>query len=270
MRDGLPVDVAHAHRGLGFVGDELGDAAAHDARTEDAGVADLNRRCGDALFLRLIHHEEEADEVLGDVAGRAGNQRYDFLDLARESALDAVSHTVLHDVDRFQRRRVVAVGLLEHGFARFAEDDAPRQRIPLDIKLCPIASSALRFARELFGDLQEDRRRHDFVDQSDALGALPVEHLPLKDDVERGGKADEPRQLGHAAPCREDAELRLRQSDLRLGAVGHDAIVAADGQLATSAERGAVDGGHGDLRQFRETVNGLLSEAGVFGGLVCR
>ena len=59
--------------------------------------ATSTRRGGDALLLRLFHQEEEADEVLRDVA--ADDQRHDVLDLARQAALDAGGHAVLHDVD---------------------------------------------------------------------------------------------------------------------------------------------------------------------------
>ena len=95
------------------------------------------------------------------------------------------------------------------------------------------------------------------------LARLPSSVLPLRMMSSAAGSPIRRGSLRRAAPRREDAELRLRQSDLRLRAVGHDAPVAADGQLAAAAERGAVDRGDGDLRQLREAMEGLLPEARV-------
>jgi len=70
-------------------------------------------------------------------------------------------------------------------------------------------------------------------------------------------------QLGRAAPGREDAELRLRQTDRRFRRIGHHPVIARERQLAAAAEACAVDRGDGRLRQFREAVERLLAEADV-------
>ena len=226
--DRLPVDVAHAHRGVGLVGDELGDAAAHDARAEDAGVADFDRRRGDALLLRLLHHEEEADEVLRDFAcGPTISGTTSSTSRARPRSTPADMPYSMTSM-ALSGAGIVAVRLRQHRFARLAEDDAARQRIAFDVELravrCRGASASVENCLAMSSRIGGG---NDFVDETHSLGALPVERLAVEDDVERGGKPDEARQLRRAAPRREDAELRLRQSDLRLRAVGHDAVVAA-------------------------------------------
>jgi hypothetical protein len=48
------------------------------------------------IFLRILHQEEEADEVLRDVAA---DQRNDLVDFALQAALDAARHPFLHHLD---------------------------------------------------------------------------------------------------------------------------------------------------------------------------
>ena len=118
--------------------------------------------------------------------------------------------------------------LLHHRLARLAEDDVARERIAFDVELraarCrgvwPRCENCLAISSRIGG-------RDDFVDEADRFARLPSSVLPLRMMSSAGGKPDEPRQLRRAAPRREDAELRLRQSDLRLRLVGHDAVVAA-------------------------------------------
>src|SRR4051794_30610883 len=261
--DRFPVDVAHPDRGVGLVGDELGDAAAHDSRAEDTRLPHLDRRSGDPLLLRLLHHEEEADEVLRDFAPWSDDQRNDGFDFAREAALHAGGHAVGHDLDRGQRRGIVTVCLRQDRFARFAENDFARERVAFDVEFRASAAAALRFRRKLFRDVEQDGGGDNFVDESHALGAFAIERFAVEDNVERGGYSDQPRQARRAAPRGKNPELRFRQSDLRARAVGHDAVIARDGQLAAAAERGAVDRRDGDLRQFGKTVDGLLAETRV-------
>ena len=161
--------------------------------------------------------------------------------------------------------------LLQDRLARLAEDDAARQRIAFDVELRAAAAAPFAARRRTACAMSSRMAaRTTSSTRPMRLRALPVERLAVEDDVERGGKADQARQLRGAAPRRKDAELRLRQADLRLRAVGHDAVVAADGQLAAAAEAGAVDRGDGDLRQLREAVKRLLAEARVLAAPVRR
>src|SRR5205807_2140250 len=155
-----------------------------------------------------------ANEVLRDLCLRSDDERDDGFDLAGEAALDAGGHAVLHDVDRGQWRGIVAVRLGQDRFARFAENDAARQRVAFDIELRAAAAAAFRLRGKLFGDIEQDRGWDDFVDEAHTFGAFSVERFAVEDDVQRAGKADQARQLGGAAPGGEDAQFRLRQSDL--------------------------------------------------------
>ena len=127
--DGVPVDVAHAHVRVGLVGDDVGDPPAHHARPQHAGIGDVDGLGVVALVLRVFHHEEEADEVLGDFAL---DERHDFVDLAGQAALDAAGEAGLDDVEGLERRGVVAVGLREDGLAGLAEDHAAGDGIAAD------------------------------------------------------------------------------------------------------------------------------------------
>src|SRR5207253_11078146 len=143
------------------------------------------------------------------------------------------------------------------------EDDAARDGIAFDVELRAAAALALPLRRVLLRDVEEDARRDDVIDEADFLRALSVELLSVEDDVECRGQADEARELRRAAPRREDAEVHFRQADLRFRAVGDDAPVAAERELAAAAEAGAVDRRDLRLRQFREAVQRLLAEARV-------
>ena len=104
----------------------------------------------------------------------------------------------------------------------------------------------------------EDRLGHRFVGEADLPRAPRVERLAGQDQVERRRQPHDARQARAAAPGREDPELDLRQADLGLLRVRHDAVVAGEGELGAAAEARAVDRGDGRVRQVRELLEERL------------
>ena len=115
---------AHRHAGLGG---RRGDAGAHEPGPEDAELGDVDRRRAlgvASVLLDLLGREEHGHEVLRHVAGGEPAER---LGLELEALGQCRGGPLLHDLDRLERRRVVAARLLQHRRARLAEDDRPQQ-----------------------------------------------------------------------------------------------------------------------------------------------
>ena len=90
-------------------------------------------------------------------------------------------------------------------------------------------------------------RRHDLVDQAQALGGIDREVLALEQDGRGVHHADQARDALRAAAARQQADLDLGLADLGLGVGRGDAVVAGEADLEAAAQRGAVDRGHDRL-----------------------
>ena len=100
-------------------------------------------------------------------------------------------------------------------------------------------------------------RRHDAIHESDAKRFLRVDHLARQQQLQRAPLADEPRQSLRAAVAWNEPELHLRLAELR--GVGRDANVTRHRQLASAAEREAVDRGDGRLGRCLEAAEDFLA-----------
>jgi hypothetical protein len=81
----------------------------------------------------------------------------------------------------------------------------------------------------------------DFVDDAQFLRPAGAHEVAGGDEVERGPRADEPRQALRAAGAGQDSELHLGKPDLGRGQ--RDTVMAAQRDFEPAAERGAVDRG---------------------------
>ncbi len=267
VRQRLRLDVLHPRR-QALVGGELRDAAAHHARAEHADAVHVARPhggIGDArLLLDLLGQEEDVEQVPLDLAPE---DQADVARLRRETVGDRPPVALLDHLQRFERRGIVAAGLLEHALV------APRRRWPCGRTAFPpgrgppatsaCAASAglpppeLR-ARETPGPILEDRGRDRLVDEPDLLRAAGVERLAGQDEVERRGETDDARQPRASAPGREDPEADLGQADLGLLRVRHEPVVARERELGAAAEARAVDRRDRRVRQVRELLEERL------------
>ena len=118
--------------------------------------------------------------------------------------------------------------------------------------------------RICFGARDEVCRRHDFVDEPDAVGLLRADHFAGEDELQGAAFADQARQALRAAAAGKETELHLGLAEL--GAVHRDPDGAGHRRLAAAAERKAVDGRDHRLAEILDEIEDLLSEAaGLFG-----
>src|SRR5262245_37721449 len=107
-----------------------------------------------------------------------------------------------------KRLRLVVEALIDRAFAAFENRvENPRER-------------NRRRRRELIGDgrdfLVELVRRDDAIDDAERERALRIDLIPEKAKLERGRPPRKPRQPLRAAESRNEPEIDLRLSDLRL------------------------------------------------------
>ena len=109
----------------------------------------------------------------------------------------------------------------------------------------------------------------ELIDDPEPEGLLRPLHLAGEDDVERGARADEPRQPLAATGRGQDAELHLGEPELGLGVIGRHPVMARQGELEAAAQAGPVDADGDRLREARHALQQLLTvrdEALGFGG----
>ena len=110
------------------------------------------------------------------------------------------------------------------------------------------------------------------VDETELEGPRGVGHpvvgeRPREDQLDASAHADQTRQEVAAAPPGHEPEEDLRES--QGGHVGgHRAVGAVEGELETSAERGAVDVGERRHRHLAEQAVGGLAELGDAPGVL--
>ena len=160
----------------------------------------------------------------------------------------------------------MASGLLHHAFPGLGKDHPTPERRGLQRS----GGELLRTApRRGFGRPSFSRAKR--VDQSSkiaagtASSARPIFRarrassvLPVRIRSSGGNEADDPRQPRASAPGWKDAEAHFGQPDLRLLRVGHQAIVAGQGELRPSSETGAVDRGDRRVRKMGELLEERL------------
>ena len=97
---------------------------------------------------------------------------------------------------------------------------------------------------KLRGGRREPITRHDAVDEPAPQRLLRRKGAPREHEIQSERRAEQLHRANATAESGMDAELHLRQSERPLIALGHDAIVAREGKLETSAERKSVDCRH--------------------------
>ncbi len=195
--------------------------------------------------------------------------------LERQALRERRRRALLHDLDRRERRRVVAARLREHRArapsqkmsgrsSRSSKPDAPRARAAAGPSAS--ASAARRATSSRIGAghtsstspaLQRPRR---------------LERAARQDQVERRREADEPRQPLRAARAGQEPEHHLGQAERRLRVVGGDPVAAGERELgadrrgsvpwiaATTGTRAALDPVEDRVRGARERL-ALLGRA---------
>ena len=244
-------------------GDAAADVGAGDARAHDAG-ADARRRaataCGctaasatpgsfcsrwvmkkTAIRLREIGLPTSGAKLLG-------------LDL--QPVVERQIAALGDGVEGGQRGGELALGLGQHlapGDGEGERRAAPRSGRPAAACVLPRALPVVRFACD------HSRARA----ASSSRRSLGTASKTMPSSRARAGLDRSPAQIISAArdgPMRRvsrcvppqpgiEADLHLGQADLRLGMRAGQAIVEAERQLQAAAHAGAVDGGHGGIRQ---------------------
>ena len=109
-----------------------------------------------------------------------------------------------------------------------------------------------------FGPRDEICRRHDFVDQADAVGLLCADHLPGEDQLQRPALADQPGQALRSPAAGDDADRDLRLAEL--GGLDGEPDGAGHRHLAAAAERKAIDRRDHRLAEVLDEIEDLLPE----------
>ena len=236
---------------------DIGDARAHHAGTENADLFHpliRHVRPVRALLQRLLVQEQGPDH------GRGGRVHQHLGEPARLDPQRGVEidHRAL--IDRRQQRpgrRIDALGLaMHHGVGADEGHEAGRVigraaghlealLVPGldDIGIRRRQNPCLRLRQQLTG-------RHDLVNQPRALGLLRIQHLAFQEDRRRRHRADHAGIPRRAAAAGEEADKDLRQADLRLRAVGHEAAVTGQRDLCSDTCRGAGQGAGHRLAAF--------------------
>ena len=245
------------------------DTRSHEPRAHDSQTVHLARGRGvrDAeVLLERRRGEEDLDELAGYV--RHGQLR-EQLRLALQAGAHAAPQAVLHRVERRERRGIMPSGLPQHLFARRAEHQAAAERVAVEQ---PRHDAAATFAsgppparqppRRVEGDIPQNGRVDQLVHDPHPERLLGGFDLAGEDDVECRARADQPGQSLAATGAGQDAELHFGETELGLGVVGRDAVVARERELEPASETRAMDP-HGDgLGEARHAVEQLLPVGG--------
>src|SRR5204862_4107057 len=104
-------------------------------------------------------------------------------------------------------------------------------------------------------------RRNDAVHEPDPVRFGGVDHLAGEEELQRASLADETWQALRGAVAGNDAELHLGLAELRR--LGSETNVTGHRELASAAEREAVDGGERRLRRLLEPTKDALAPFGA-------
>ncbi len=249
---------------------DVGDAGAHHARAEHTDLVDLDGL--DAVGTAppavdvLQVQEERLDHVLG---GLAGDQ------MGEVAALDPAGGVEVHlsaldgrvqDGSRCGHRRALELLLQQRrerrqdaGQAGAARGTArhlvtlgvPRLGVAVGIGLDP----GLRGGNEFVSTA------HQFIDQADLLGLAGLETRALAQHLHEGLlNTEHPHRTRDTTAAGQQSQRHLGEADDRAGHVGDDPVMAREGDLESTAERGTVDGRHDRLAERLE-----LAQVGLDG-----
>ena len=255
----LLAHLQHLDRDPG-VGEVHRDAAAHGAGTDHGGRLDFARRgvLGNIRYLgHLAFGEKQVAQRLG--LGACA-QALEQLALARDAFRKRLRRCGLEAIHDGERRGVAAMLLGD------ARPGGGEERVGGLLQFRGEAAGAAdlaAFTHHPVGELRagdRDVALHDLVDQPEVQRLLGRNRLAACDQVERALHPDQTRQALRAVGAGEQAQLHLRQAELRSG--NRAAKMTGKRQLQPAAQREAVDRrddrlGHGvevpgEHRQRRE------------------
>ncbi len=276
-RDRGVVAILEANGEAGVVDRHVGDAAAHEAGAEHGDLLDLARLDGGIVDAGVLLHgrggEEDLDEPVGDARD---DELAEGLGLGLLRGGEALVGPDLEDLEDALGRGVVAAGLLLQLLLGLLEEHAPAQRVLLQgdarERLLQAHAPARRaegegrallgeLEREGRGDLDEDRRGDDVVDDAERFRLGGAEVLAGEAVVERDLEADLLGEALQPVEAGEQAELHLGEREDRLLVVAGDATMAGERDLEAAAERRAVDRGDHRLGRVDDLEHGAVAGA---------
>jgi hypothetical protein len=228
------------------IGRDIGDASAHHSRADDADLLHPligNIRAVRTLLQRLLVEEERPDH------GRRRRVHQDGGEPARldpERGVEIDKRAFVDGREQRLGRRVDALGLaVDH--RRGADEGHEARRMirraagHLVALLVPRLDDVRVTGRQhpFPGARQQLPGGHDLIDQQRGLRLPGVQHLAFQKHRGRLHCADHAGIADRAAAAGEDADEDLRQADLGLGIVGHEAAVTGERDLGADARTGA-------------------------------
>ncbi len=256
LGSGLGGDVLEhdLHPGAGA---RVGDARAHHAGAEDGDLGRLELLDPLGTELARVDRLQVEEERLRHVLEVLADQ-----ELGQVAALDPAGGVDVDARSLDRRREDRALGGIDRALGLLAEQRRERREERRELRRLrgaaghPVARAvpgvagglgvvAMLEDPRLRGRQQVVPRCHDLVDQTLGQRVGRLEPGALEQHVHQPRlQAEHPDDAGHAATTREQAEGRLGQPDQGGGVVDDDPVVAGQGDLEATAERGAVDRGH--------------------------
>src|SRR5216684_8724452 len=248
LRNPREIGVLHAH-----VHPRLHDRGARNARPHEPRAHDPEaahdsglRWVGDSeVLFESGRSEKDLDQLTRDVGdGELPEQ----LRLALQTFRHAVSESVLHRFQCGERRGIVAARLGQDLLSGGAENQRPAQWVAVEQPsaeparpLAPWAPPARHALCSGDGDVLENGGMDQLVDDAEAERLLGGFDLSGKDDVERRAGADQSGEPLATARAWENAELYLREAELRPGVIGSHAVPAGERELESTAQARSMD-----------------------------
>src|SRR5687768_2162918 len=186
--------------------------------------------------------------------------------LLRQARGYALLQPYLYRSQGGERGRIVASGLLQYLFSRSAVYQSPAGRGAVE-KHAGDATLQLPLREPLtsesFGrgncDLPEYAGGDDLIDQPQPIRLDSTLCLPRQNHVQRGSRADQPRQPLASARSGNESELHLGEAEHGLGMIRCDPVVAGQRNLETAAQTSAVDGCDNGLLEGFQAADRFLT-----------
>src|SRR5205823_14694116 len=181
-------------------------------------------------------------------------------------------------VEGSERRGILSTRLLQHALSRSLENKRAADTIavdeqPLGAPLCASLRARARpcaeLARALHGDVAENRRMYDLVDEPHLHCLTRPDIAAAENHVERARQTDEARQSLRAASAGNQSKLNLRQAEDGLWMLGRDAPRTGERGLQATAEARAVDCGNDGHAQSLEPGQHFLTRVTRLLGFFC-